>query len=91
MNSGAGKAERQGQTTEQIEQLDKCISILSDSVEQLTDRLSRTLRNSPGLGLGGEDKPEDELVPMANSIRQLKQRVGITNKEVQDILSRLEL
>ena len=91
MNSA--KEARQGQTTEQIEQLDKCISILSDSVEQLTDRLSRTLRSSPGLGSGsgGEDKPEDELVPMANSIRQLKQRVGITNKEIQDILSRLEL
>ena len=88
--NGAKEA-RQGQTTGQIEQLSKSISVISESVGHLTDRLSRTLRNQPPSSVVGEDKPADELVPMANSIRQLRHQVEMINNDVEDILNRLEL
>ena len=91
MNSA--KESKQGQTTEQIEHLDKCIIVLSESVGHLTDRLSMALRNQPSVTDKdkSEKPPEDELVPMANSIRQLKCRVANINNNVQDILGRIEL
>ena len=85
------KGERQSQTTEQLEQLDKGVSVLSESIGSLMDRLSKALTTPKLSGTGGEDKPDEELVPLATSICQLKCRVFGLNNDIQNILNRLEL
>ena len=91
MNSNGCEAERQGQTTGEIEQLDKVLSVLSESVLNLTDRLCKAMRNPTPSGVVGEDNPDEELVSLARSIRDLRYRVSDTHNNIQDILNRLEL
>ena len=85
------KAERQSQTTEQMENLDKGIVVLQESVENLMNRLDKTLRIPTPLVSGDGEKGAEELVPLAGSIRHLKNRVANINNDIQDILNRLEL
>jgi len=89
---GICKAERQSQTSEQMEQLDKCVSALSESVIALEGRLSKALRISPK-SPNDENKavPDDELVPLAGLIRQLRHRISGMSEDVRNILDRLEL
>jgi len=91
MNSGACKSERQSQTTEQMDQLEKGIHELSESVGFLVGRLGKALRTPTPIGTGEECEPADDLVSIAATIQQLKYRVSNINNEVQDILNRLEL
>jgi len=90
MNGNACKSEKQSQTTAEMDQLDKGINMLSDSISNLMDRLGKVLRTSTPMG-DCEKMPAEELVPMANSIRALRYRVLVINNDVQDILNRLEL
>jgi hypothetical protein len=90
MNSNEGA--KQGQTTNQMEQLDKLISVLSESIEHLKNVLSRVLRDPPPpVNIENKKEPAEELVPLANSIRLVGWRVATLNDDVQDILNRLEL
>ena len=92
MNSS--KEESRSQIPDQIEKLDKGISVLSESIECLTNRLESTLRSQPpSVDNNRKEKgePINELVPLASYMRQLKDRIVEINNNAQDILNRLEL
>ena len=91
MNSNGCEAERQGQTTGEIEQLDKVLSVLSESVENLTDRLGKVLTIQTPIEFDTKTDADKEFVPMARSIRELRHNASRINNNIRDILNRLEL
>ena len=88
-----GKSERQSQVTTEMNQLDKGLMIIEESVASLMSRLDKVLRKSnPTPSSDKKDGSVSEsLVPFADSVRTFRYRLTGTNNHIQDILNRLEL
>jgi len=79
---------RQGQVSEQLENLERAIGHLGEVVDCVEGRLKPVLREKDE----DENKPDaQQLVSLADKINTLTIHVGQQTKRLADILERLEL
>ena len=83
-------AAKQPQVGEQIQRLDKAISHAVELQQKLEERISGILRN--GCPIGDGPKPErTQMVPMAEELANIIERVDVLSNGLNDILLRVEL
>jgi hypothetical protein len=87
---GAGAPERQAQVSDEINKSDSAIDQLNLAVSDLTERLNLVLRDSIPCD-DCEKAPEDNLVPIADSIRQIRRRIITEAGRVRDVIGRIEI
>jgi hypothetical protein len=87
---GHHAAERVAQIADQLERLDGQLSESLDLIHNLERKLEPVLVSEPKLN-SYEDCPKPPLVPVAESIYDLLQRVIHQNSRLQSIITRLEV
>ena len=88
---GSSEPRKQNQTEEQIAMLDKQLEEVVACVSQLRDRLTPVLRvvsekNGQGVGV-----PEQALAPIANYLREKRDKLCTVSMWLNDVLNRLEI
>jgi len=84
-------AARMSQTEEQISELDRVQGRLSECIGRLEERLAKGMRGDyPNVDCC-ENAKEEELVPLADSIRSIRKRISWACDRVDSILNRIEL
>lgn len=80
---------REGQVTSEMAALEKALMALRGRVEQVEERLAPVLRSVDEAK--NAENPCEVLVPLADSIRGVRERVDRLGGRLMDILARLEL
>ena len=83
-------AARQPQVGEQIQRLDKAISHAVELRQKLEERISVILRNG-GPTFDGPKPDRTQMVPMAEELANIIERVDVLSNGLDDILQRVEL
>ena len=83
-------AKGQSQVRAILEKLERTIAENKELKEELHTRLCPVLRNEPGKDEANEAITQ-ELVPLANNIRQMVEELEYLNKGYADLIKRIEL
>ena len=89
MSTGTG-AVKESAVTVQMRALAESINNIVDQIGQLEGRLSRVVRQEPP-ATTDEDKSPEEEVPLANELRVFHHKLTHAHKQLNSILSRLEV
>lgn len=90
MDGNMGAPKRQSQIADAMETLEKNIAELTEKTTKLKERLGRVMTS--GKPTGKTDvKSEDDLCPMAVTLRAYYKNISDVIDSVDDMLERLEL
>jgi len=86
------QANRQSQVNEKLSQTNNAVEELADTVTELCSRLECvTAQEPPGTNAKAEGQPCKVLVPLADKINGLRDRIISQRGRLQSLLARLEL
>ena len=89
---GACEAVRMGQVAEAEDSLHQCCDDLEDRITVLEERLTNILGSEERLtNIPASEPPEEQLVPLADSIRRAKKSIVRSRARINSIVRRIEL
>lgn len=89
-----GEASRQSQVNEELQNISKTISYLTESITALEERLKRCLLVESPIPIpvnSNVTKADTPLVPLADEIREYARTLTNLNGRVSSIIQRIEL
>uniref|UniRef100_A0A6H2A276 Uncharacterized protein n=1 Tax=viral metagenome TaxID=1070528 RepID=A0A6H2A276_9ZZZZ len=91
MDNECNKPQREPEVVRQMNQLEKTIAILGESIATLRTRFEPVLRVQPTITAGEPPKNKEDLVPLAITIRQLCARLQEYNGAIREMIETCEL
>lgn len=85
------KADRQKQVPDEIERLSGATETLDSVITNVEDSLSKILKDPESPDKKSENTISPAVVPLADSIRNIRYGVQIQTNRLQNLLARLEL
>lgn len=85
------QVERKSQIVEVMDELDETVQMLIERLASFECRLSAVVKPVPASNAPATSEPKQSMVPLAERIRNNRQRLHDTYLAVGDLLNRLEL
>ncbi len=89
--NGQPDCARESQMHQQLDRLRAVVKDLHDGVQAMASALTTVMRTEPSPPSPGTDKIGEELIPHANSVRNIANEIAMANQALIDLRGRLEI